>query len=451
MSVLGGIITDNKVFNSVAEYCTDPEIFYDSKCRALWHKFEEFNRIGKPFDIVILCNSLTSEDHANGISNSFIVDCGTAEISPGFAEFYTRQLYEKFLLRKIIAETEDVKKSALIEGEDIYQKILNTHTLMGNFLNSKPGEKFSIEDVVNEAIQDMRDKEGRIIPCGYENMDRFSGGFTRGEITVIGGRPGHGKTTLLINILSQLIHKGNRCMLFNRELPNTEVIKKLICIESQKLSYSTVRKGVYEEHDLKRLDEVKDIMLEKYSEDKFIMFDNLKSFAESTAEVKKFKPDVILDDYIQLIDIKPQGKEEQRRLMIERLVNDYKWLAKDTSAVVILASQLNRALEGRGKNAIPQLSDLAESGAIEQVAENAFFIYYEYKVDPNTKLGKNQITLVARKVRYGNTGSINMGYDGDKCTIYDTFDDYVDMTKGKPKKDKKELKNETEEELEIPW
>ena len=197
--------------------------------------------------------------------------------------------------------------------------------------------------------------------------------------------------------------------------------------------------------------ESRQIMLEKYNEDKFIMFDNLKSFAESTAEVKKFKPDVILDDYIQLIDIKPQGKEEQRRLMIERLVNDYKWLAKDTGAVVILASQLNRALEGRGKNAIPQLSDLAESGAIEQVAENAFFIYYEYKVDPNTKLGKNQITLVARKVSYGNTGSINMGYDGDKCTIYDTFEDYVDMTKGEQKKAKKELKNEKEEELEIPW
>tara|TARA_R110002020_G_scaffold273_7_gene1479 strand:- start:4690 stop:5169 length:480 start_codon:yes stop_codon:yes gene_type:complete len=146
------------------------------------------------------------------------------------------------------------------------------------------------------------------------------------------------------------------------------------------------------------------------------MFDNIKDFSASSAEVKKFKPDAIFDDYIQLIGY--SGKEEQRRLQIEELVNNYKWLAKETDASVILASQLNRGIEYRGKTFLPQLSDLAESGAIEQVAENVFFTYYDYKVNGEDGKGKNVITMSAGKVRYGDTGTIDMGYDGDKCKIF---------------------------------
>ena len=147
------------------------------------------------------------------------------------------------------------------------------------------------------------------------------------------------------------------------------------------------------------------------------MFDDIRDFPKTASEVKKFKPDVVIDDYIQLI--KPTGKEDTRRLQLERICNDYKWLAKENNCAVILASQLNRYLETRGGAAKrPQLSDLAESGAIEQVAENVFFVYYKYKVEPSTS-SKNEIYLVASKVRYGETGEITLGYQGDICTIYD--------------------------------
>ena len=150
------------------------------------------------------------------------------------------------------------------------------------------------------------------------------------------------------------------------------------------------------------------------------MFDNIRDFAMSSSEVKKFKPDIIFDDYIQLITCKSRGRDDQRRLQIEKLVNDYKWLAKETESVVVLASQLNRYVEraNRGKSLEPQLSDLAESGAIEQVAENVFFSYYDYKVRGEDGKGKNIITLIASKIRYGNSGSVDLGYDGNKCTLY---------------------------------
>jgi replicative DNA helicase len=149
------------------------------------------------------------------------------------------------------------------------------------------------------------------------------------------------------------------------------------------------------------------------------MFDDIRDFSSSVPEIKKFKPDIIFDDYIQLIC---SSSKDDRRFQIEKLVNDYKWLSKDMQCSTVLVSQLNRNVEYRG-NKIPQLSDLAESGSIEQVAENVFFVFYEYKADPKSKLGSNVITLCARKVRYGDTGTVNLGYDGDKCTIYNDLNE----------------------------
>ena len=167
------------------------------------------------------------------------------------------------------------------------------------------------------------------------------------------------------------------------------------------------------------------------------MFDNIRDFAKTSSEVKRFKPDVILDDYIQLVS--PDAKIPERRLQLEKLVNDYKWLAKQMKCSIVLASQLNRAIEGRHKVGRPQLSDLAESGAIEQVAENVFFVYYDYKINGEDGKGKNVITFVGKKVRYGESGESDMLYNGDKCKIFDTYDEFINSIKRKEMMDEKEL------------
>ena len=181
-----------------------------------------------------------------------------------------------------------------------------------------------------------------------------------------------------------------------------------------------IRKGVYNDEGILELERIKQYIVKKYNSKMFRMFDNIRNFAKSSAEVKRFQPDVVLDDYIQLIN--PTKQIEQRRLQLEALVNDYKWLAKEHKCVIVLASQLNRGLEMRSSSAKPQLSDLAESGAIEQVAENVFFTYYDYKINGNASKSKNEITIVARKVRYGETGEIELGFDGDKARFYNSVE-----------------------------
>ena len=244
--------------------------------------------------------------------------------------------------------------------------------------------------------------------------------MTRGEVTIIGGRPGHGKTTMMLNILRNCIHNGLKVMLINREMTNIEMLKKLIALESGNISYGVIRRGVYDTLTLAEVESTRKAIEDIYTSDRFIMYDNLRDFSSASSQIKKFKPDIVFDDYIQLI--KPNEKIDQRRLQLEEIVHGYKWVAKTSNCVCVLLSQLNRMIETRAGH--PKLSDLAESGAIEQVAENVFFVYYDYKIKlENSKLGKNVIELVASKVRYGNSGIARLGYNGDKVKIYNSLEE----------------------------
>ena len=227
----------------------------------------------------------------------------------------------------------------------------------------------------------------------------------------------------MLNMVKSCMDQGLKVIVFNREMTIVEMLKKLIVLESKDLSYLDVRLGyVGDLMKMGELETTKASIEKKYNAEKFAMFDNMPSFDESAGQVKKFKPDVIFDDYIQLIA--PDKKIPERRLQLEKLVNDYKWLAKKQKCTCVLLSQLNRGLESRNDGK-PRLSDLAESGAIEQVAENVLFVYYDHKVNMNkSKEGENVIEIIGSKVRYGVSGSTKLGYEGDKVKLYNSIDDY---------------------------
>ena len=340
--VLGSLIVNPSEYNSLAQYIPDINVFSQKRARTLWLKVGKMVKGGAKIDTLTVCNSITGDEEGGGLTKGYVVACTSDACALGMTEVYAQTIYEKYLLRKIVAEAEGIKNNVVNHGQDVYELIANTHTLMGELIRVRPGEKFNIDDTIQNTINTMRDGSNRMIKTGYREIDGLAGGLTRGEITIVGGRPGHGKTTFLVNLLSSLIKGGYKVAMFNRELPNTEVIKKLICIENPNLLYRDVRKGIVNKNDKKFIEELKkasQVIAEKYSEDKFIMFDNIRDFPKTASEVKKFKPDVIIDDYIQLVN--PVGKEDTRRLQIERICNDYKWLAKENDCSVIIASQLN--------------------------------------------------------------------------------------------------------------
>ena len=423
--LLGSVITNIEDYESVSRYFMERDVFYQDKAELLWKRITEMKRKGEHIDTLSVCSTITKSDSSKGLTKYYVTGCTSDTCAKGAVELYAIRIYEKFLLRKVIVESENISEKAKSNDRDIYKSISKAHSLYGELLNSRPSQAQDIEDVISDTLHEIKNKSTKLIKTGYDNVYKFAGGLTRGEVTIIGGRPGHGKTTVMINLLSKALENGQRAMFFSRELPNSELFKKIICLESEQLSYSMVRKNVYTENALLVVNNTISEIKKKYSSDRFLMFDNIRDFEMSSSEVKKFKPDIIFDDYIQLISC--SGYEDSRRLQIETLVNDYKWLAKETDCVVVLASQLNRGIErdSRGKSYNPQLSDLAESGAIEQVAENVFFSYYDYKVKGEAGKGKNIISLHACKVRYGDSGVSDLGYDGDKCKIYNSIEEMI--------------------------
>ena len=418
IAVIGSIIMYPNKYNDISKYIVSDKVWYEPKCKILWNILSAMIKRREHIDLMTVSSNLNDGDYINGVDNVFVVDCSNNCGTEGSVVLYAKKIYEKYLLRLVIDHAKDIEKNAMDNKADALDTLVSAHTSIGELINLRPDSTFDINVALGDAIESIQNTDKLLIKTGFKNIDKFAGGLTRGELTIIGGRPGHGKSTMMLNMLSNVLSTDKKVILFNRELTNVEVLKKLIALESGKLSYTMIRQGIYEMEYLQELDRIRKFIAKKYNPKKFRMYDQIRDFPTSATEIKKFKPDVIFDDYIQLIT--PSGKEEQRRLQLERIVNDYKWIAKEYNCSVILASQLNRSLETRG-NPRPQLSDLAESGAIEQVAENVFFVYYPYKVQATSKPeDKNKMTLVAAKVRHGETGAIQMAYNGDKCKIYNS-------------------------------
>ena len=447
--VLGQAINEPEDFHELAQYVPNGNVFVQDRARRLWEIVRAMKSDDKKISLITVTSFITPYDNEQGVTSSYVVDATTAAAcSAGIKDMtHAKLMYEKYLLRRVLKETDRIKSLAMNNSGKVYDAIEDAHRHLGQVLELKPDENFSIDKELLSAINSITEKESLLLKTGYGNLDKFAGGLTKGEITIIGGRPGHGKTTFMINLLSRMIHSGLRIAFFSRELPNSELLKKLLTLESGRLSYGMVRKGIFEQSDLQELSYIKDKMSDWYAKERFVMFDHIRDFSTTSSEIRKFKPDVVFDDYLQLIT--PHGKFQQRRLQLEQLVNDYKWVAKENKCAVVLASQLNRAIETRD-NPVPQLSDLAESGAIEQVAENVFFVYYPHKVKPD-KAQDNIIEIRAAKVRYGETGKCEFGFDGDKAKMYDTLEDLVNEKRSKKRTTKTRAVKEEVNEFELPF
>ena len=420
-AVLGCIIMDNTSYDEAAEYIKEPDFFYGDDCRLLWETITKMIRNNKDIDYVTLANQLT-EKEKEVASLYWITSLSNNAPSVHNIGSYARIVAEKFAKRAIINGTRDMQEVAFNGTE--FDSLIASFSKYTQFLdNIKPTKHKQIDELVMETIATV--KEGNnTIDWGIPSLSSLAGGMTRGEVSVIAGRPGHGKTTVSLNLVTRLVNQGLKVVMMNREMTNVEMVKKLIVCESDKLLYKDIRMNNLEDTEKgQMLDETRAKIKKNYT-GKLFMYDNVKGLPETISLIRKIKPDVVIDDYIQLIRVPGQ---RDRRFEIEDIMTEYKWLAKTSEhkPSIILLSQLNRDIEKR-QDPVPKLSDLSEGGTIEQVAENVLFVYYDYKVKFNkSNIGKYGIQLFAAKVRYGETGQLILGFNGNRCKLYNTRDDVV--------------------------
>ena len=372
------------------------------------------NEAGEGIDIVTVHGAYRKKT-TDGDDLYYITGLEDEVPTSAHAEIYAKRLHEHWLRRNLIKQTRRILQLSDDNSRGVEVLLEEAHTTIGSLLNLRPSSKFNLDVLLEETIDSIYTHKN-LQSTGYSSIDGLISGMTRGEITIIAGRPGNGKTTLAANIARRLTLQGKTVAMFNREMPNVEMMKKIIAMESGNLSYRSLRHGV--DDNKMELDLTVDRISKGYKN--LHMFDDIRDLPSTFREIKRLKPDVVIDDHVGLIEY-PSHDNRDLRIKIGEVSKRYKWLAKGEDLSVILVSQLNRNVEHRIDN-IPRLSALAESGFLEQDAEPAMFAHYPW-VSRYDEVDKLEFNVYIVKNRYGNTGTVRMGYDGDKCTIYNSIEE----------------------------
>ena len=409
-SVLGSILLDGvSVYEKVAAWIRDEDAFYYKDNKLIWKAIKEVYKASEPIDVITIADKV--KDMNNGSGMSYFITGITNEIpTTANAEYHAKIIWERHVQREAAKTANKLYKTSFTDYEELDKTLQQHSKLIDELKDLQPSRKMDIDVISNNTLSNLKNGSN-IIPFGLQQLDYPAGGMTRKEVTVLGGRPGHGKTTLAINIVRSLIAQGFKVMLFNREMSNEEVMKKIIVMESKDIEYTTIRKSELNEDQLKEIEDLIVHIDEKYKN--LIMYDNIRKLSEAMLEISRYKPDVVVDDYIQLVQVEDI---DERRFQIESIMHEYKWICKKENCSAILVSQLNREIEKR-IDPKPRLSDFAESGVIEQTAETAIMPFYGWNFDSES-YNRYEMEVIVPKSRYGRVGTYVMGFNGNRCKFY---------------------------------
>tara|TARA_R100000808_G_C2155089_1_gene166823 strand:- start:12209 stop:13522 length:1314 start_codon:yes stop_codon:yes gene_type:complete len=409
-ALLGCILEGGEREQEIAmAWIRDNNAFYTTENQDIWKAMSELYKDGVDIDFVTLSEKM--KDMTGDSKAYYISGLPEAFISLANVENYAKIVWERYIQRETAKSAQALLDASYEDYKEV-GSILEKHSKLIEELRHVQPSKIRDIEVLVEEMKATVEEDTNLIPFNLGHLDTFAGGMTRKELTVLGGRPGHGKTTLVINIVKGLIEQGYRVMLFNREMSNTEMLKKMAVMESSSLKYGDIRRNDLNENSKVEFESVSDRLKGNYKE--FLMYDNVRSLDDCLREIAKHKPDVVIDDYIQLIQV--DGIKEGRRFEIEKIMQEYKWICKQENCSAILVSQLNREIEKR-LDPRPRMSDYAESGVIEQTAESAMFVFYGHNFDSD-KFNPYKSEIIVAKSRYGKIGTHMVGFNGGRCKFY---------------------------------
>jgi len=424
-ALLGCLITNSKYVDLVKQYIPDKEFFYSSFNQKVWLAIDKLNSSNQDIDLITICEEVgnNNDNHSPKYEIAGFLDI---VISASKSIEYAKRLHAYYLRRILHNQMLGISKNLNDSSLETSNLLEEAHTTIGNIIKLQPNRTFDIDSVLEDTKDSILNSTTQI-PTGIGTLDRVITGMTRGEVTIIAGRPGNAKTTVSANIARNLVHKGLTVAMFNREMPNTEMMKKFIAMESKSLQYRNLRNNIG--IDQVELGDVSSEISKIYN-GKLFMFDDVRDIEGTFREIKSINPDVVIDDHIGLIE-HPTHDRRDLRLKIGDVSRSYKWLAKAQDMSVILVSQMNRNMEHRNDR-VPRLSDLAESGNLEQDAEIVVFTHYpwvsRYGDDGNSDCF---LELIVAKNRYGSTNSCEVGYYGNSCLVTNTESEAVELAKSR--------------------
>ena len=414
-TALGGILLSNKNLNVVLSIIS-PEDFYKDSNRKIIEKIISLVDKGKPVDVVTLSEELQKEGTLDEVGGASYVSSLMDGIPKSLnVEFYAQIIKEKSLLRQLILSSAKIISSSYEQREDADQLLDEAQASIIEVAEQRVKPGFvpvgSLASPTLDMIKALHDRKETVtgIPTGFRDLDNLTAGFHASEFIVVAARPSMGKTALCLNISQYAGLKTDYSVgFFSLEMAKEQVMIRMLCAEAQ-LDLKKVRTGFIGERDFEKLK----LSAEALSRSKiFIDESSALTVMEMKAKARRLKMEQNLDlvfiDYIQLM--RPGGRFENRTQEMSYISRSLKELAKEIKIPVVGISQLSRAPEKGRREPIPQLSDLRESGAIEQDADVVIFIYRPEFYRPDDESIRGIADINVAKQRNGPTGKISLAF-----------------------------------------
>lgn len=414
-TVLGGILINNKNLNVVLSIISI-EDFYKEGNRKILEKIAQLVDKGLPVDLLSLSEELKKAgdlDEIGGASYlSSLMDGVPKSLN---VEYYAQIIKEKALLRRLILSSAKIISSSYEQREDADQLLDEAQASIIEVAEQriKPGfvPVGALTEPALDVIDSLRGRQDAVtgIPTGFRDLDSLTAGYHNSEFIVVAGRPSMGKTALCLNTSLYIGLRTDFAVgFFSLEMAKEQIVIRLMCAEAQ-LDIKKVRTGFIGEREFERLK----LSAEELSKAKiFIDESPALTVMEMKAKARRLKMehnlDLVFVDYMQLM--RPGSRFENRTQEISYISRSLKELAKELQLPVVGLSQLSRAPEKGRREPIPQLSDLRESGAIEQDADVVIFIYRPEFYRPEDENLRGIAKINVAKQRNGPTGMVTLAF-----------------------------------------
>lgn len=412
-SVIGSMIMDKDAIVTASEMVVG-EDFYEQRYGVLFDAMIELFNEGKPVDLITLSNKLKEKDVPSEIcSLEFIRDLITAVPTSANVKHYATIVKEKSTLRQLIKVTEGITNQCYLDKDKVETVLEETEKKVFDILQKRnTGDFVSIKDVVFhslESIEAAAKNKGSVtgVATGFYDLDYKTAGLQPSDLVLIAARPSMGKTAFVLNIAEYVALKSNvTTAIFSLEMSKDQLVKRILSMHS-KVDSQAIRSG-----DLSDEDWLKLVESARTVGNSNLIIDDTSSISigELRSKCRKFKLEhnlgLVIIDYLQLMS--GSKRSESRQQEISEISRSLKALAREIDAPVIALSQLSRAVEQRPDKR-PMLSDLRESGAIEQDADVVMFIYRDdYYNHDSEEAGVSEIII--GKQRNGPTGTVKLAW-----------------------------------------
>jgi replicative DNA helicase len=411
-SILGAILLDNAVCNQAIELLRRDDFFLDSH-RRIFDKMVALTERLMPIDLITLSDELRRAGEFEQIGGAtYIASLIDGVPRTDTIEPYAKLVKQKSMLRKLISASQQIVSLAFEEEDDADVIIDKAEQMIFQIAEDRVRQGFQyIGDVAHRRLEQIEQMAGRPemitgVPTGFTDFDRMTSGLQRQELIVIAARPSMGKTALALNMAQYAAKNANVVGIFSLEMSAEQLVSRLLCSEAR-VDAHRLRTGYLNREEWARLADA----LRRLCETKVFIDDSAAvSVMEMRAKCRRLKAehglDLLIVDYLQLMA--GRGRIESRQQEVSQISRDLKGLAKELDIPVVALSQLSRAPEQRSEHK-PQLSDLRESGAIEQDSDVVCFIYREELYNP-TDENQGTAELIIGKQRNGPTGMVQLAF-----------------------------------------